>query len=110
MPKKQAPSKQQQAPQQQEIVSFKIKLPRQYYNLFSEFANFLYNSPAQHPQTGEFIIDPKTGKPKPSLPAPDIATYFVTCAFNTYTVYQMMRQQQQQAQQQQRKQPSVPQQ
>lgn len=86
-----------------DIVSFTIKIQRQYYNLFVKFAQFLYNQPAQNPNTGEIIIDPKTNKPVHALPAPDIATYFLTCAFNTYQSYQMVmnmvKQKQAQAQQ-----------
>jgi hypothetical protein len=89
-----------------DIVSFTIKIPRMYYDLFSRFAQFLHSQPAQDPNTGQLLVDPKTGKNIPSIPAPDIQSYFVTCAMNTYQSYQMVmnmvkqRQAQQQPEQQ----------
>lgn len=88
-----------------DIVSFNIKIPRVYYNLFSQFAQFLYSQPAQDPNTGQLLVDPKTGKNVPSIPAPDIQSYFVTCAMNTYQSYQMVMNMVKQRQAQQQQQP-----
>lgn len=101
------PPKQQRVPTTKtDIVTFNIKIRRADYDLFSKFAQFLYNQPAQDPNTGQFLLD-KNGKKMPSLPAPDIQTYFLTCAYNTYQSYQMVMQmvkkQQAQAQAQQQK-------
>ena len=98
-------------PNPEDIVEIRIKMPRKYFDTFSAFAQFLHKQPAQHPQTGKVMVDPNTKQPIPSLAQPNIETYFMTCALQTYQGYQMVLQMvkqkeaQQQANQQQQKAP-----
>ena len=88
---------------QQDIVTFQIKIPRYYYNLFSQFAQFLHSQP-ELDRNGQPVVDAQ-GKPQMALKSGDIQTYFVTCAYQTYEGYQMvMNMQKQQMLQQQQQQ------
>lgn len=79
-------------PNPKDLIEIRIKMPREYYDTFSAFAKFLHSQPAQHPQTGQPMIDPKTNQPIPALAQANIETYFMTCAIQTYQGYQMVLQ------------------
>lgn len=73
---------------QQKIVEIKIKLPENLYITLSNFAKHIYSQPVKD-QQGNIAKD-EQGKPIPGLPQPNIETLFVTCAINTFQVYQML--------------------
>lgn len=78
--------KHQQKPVTDNIVEFTIKLPKNYYDTLTQFAKYLYVQPVKD-EKGNIMKD-ASGKPLPGLPQPNIETLFVTCAINTYQVYQ----------------------
>ena len=99
-----------QPPNPADIVEIRIKMPRSYYDTFSKFAQFLHKTQAYDPNTGKLMYDKVTNQPVMNLPSPDIQTYFMLCATQTYQAYLFMAdvdkqrkaQQQAQAQPQQR--------
>lgn len=91
-------------PPAQDTVDITIRLPRQYYEQFSQFAKFLHAQPMVDPRTNkpvpmidpntkQPVIDPKTGQPRliPSIPGPDIQTFLIICGVNTIKGYQLVQ-------------------
>ena len=102
--KKQQPQGKQSPPKPTDILTIQLRIPRQYYDMLSQFANYLSKTPMLHPQTGQPMKNPQNGQVVMSMPAPDIQTYLLTCGIRTYEAFQTvmaLQQQQQQAQAQQ---------
>lgn len=78
-------------PAPNDIIEIRIKMPRQYYDTFSQFAQYLHKTQAQDPNTGQLMFDKVTKQPIMNLPSPDIQTYFMLCATQTYQAFMFMQ-------------------